>query len=92
MIARAGRSQDHDGYTKLSEDAFLKYFANGLEHGKAEILYAEQQPTAAAAFRRKNDGRCLALQTHLLCGVEERQCRLTWKRFLATTRITFDYR
>jgi hypothetical protein len=42
--------QDHDGYTKLSEDAFLKYFANGLEHGKAEILYAEQQPTAAARF------------------------------------------
>jgi hypothetical protein len=42
--------QDHDGYTKLSEDAFLKYFANGVEHGKAEVLYAEQQPTAAARF------------------------------------------
>jgi pimeloyl-ACP methyl ester carboxylesterase len=49
MPARAG-VQDHDGYTKLSEDAFLKYFANGVEHRKAEVLYAEQQPTAAALF------------------------------------------
>ena len=49
MPARAG-VQDHDGYTKLSEDAFLKYFANGVEHKKAEVLYAEQQPTAASLF------------------------------------------
>jgi pimeloyl-ACP methyl ester carboxylesterase len=49
MPARAG-VQDHDGYTRLSEDAFLKYFANGVEHSKAEVLYAEQQPTAAALF------------------------------------------
>lgn len=49
MPARAG-VQDHDGYTKLSEDAFLKYFANGVEHNKAEVLYAEQQPTAASLF------------------------------------------
>jgi len=49
MPARAG-VQDHDGYTKLSEDAFLKYFANGVEHSKAEVLYAEQQPTAASLF------------------------------------------
>ncbi len=49
MPARAG-VQDHDGYTKLSEDAFLKYFANGIEHKKAEVLYAEQQPTAASLF------------------------------------------
>jgi pimeloyl-ACP methyl ester carboxylesterase len=49
MPARGG-VQDHDGYTRLSEDAFLKYFANGVEHKKAEVLYAEQQPTAAALF------------------------------------------
>src|SRR5437762_7178248 len=47
MPVRAG-VQDHDGYTKLSEDAFLKYFANGVERKKAEVLYAEQQPTAAS--------------------------------------------
>jgi pimeloyl-ACP methyl ester carboxylesterase len=49
MPARAG-VQDRDGYTKLSQDAFLKYFANGVEHKKAEVLYAEQQPTAASLF------------------------------------------
>jgi pimeloyl-ACP methyl ester carboxylesterase len=47
--ARAG-IQDHDGFTKLSEDAFLKYFANGVPRAKAEVLYAEQQPTAASIF------------------------------------------
>jgi pimeloyl-ACP methyl ester carboxylesterase len=52
MPARAG-VQEHDGYTKLSEDAFLKYFANGVEHKKAEVLYAEQQATAASLFGDK---------------------------------------
>src|ERR1700724_2862038 len=27
-----------DGYTTISEDAFLKYFANGVPHEKAEVL------------------------------------------------------
>jgi pimeloyl-ACP methyl ester carboxylesterase len=49
MPARAG-VENHDGFTTLSEDAFLKYFANGVPHDKAEVLYAEQQPTAAALF------------------------------------------
>jgi pimeloyl-ACP methyl ester carboxylesterase len=46
---RAG-IQEHDGFTKLSEDSFLKYFANGVEPKKAEVLYAEQEPTAASLF------------------------------------------
>jgi pimeloyl-ACP methyl ester carboxylesterase len=49
MPARAG-IQEHDGFTRLSEDAFLKYFANGVPRGKAEVLYAEQQPAAASLF------------------------------------------
>jgi len=49
MPVRAG-VQNHDGITTLSEDAFLKYFANGVPHAKAEVLYAEQGPTAAALF------------------------------------------
>ncbi len=49
MPARAG-VQEHDGYTKLSEEAFLKYFANGVAREKAEVLYAEQEPTAASLF------------------------------------------
>ena len=49
MPVRAG-VLNHDGITTLSEDAFLKYFANGVPHAKAEVLYAEQGPTAAALF------------------------------------------
>jgi pimeloyl-ACP methyl ester carboxylesterase len=47
--ARAG-IVEHDGFTKLSEEAFLKYFANGVETEKARVLYAVQWPTAATIF------------------------------------------
>src|SRR4030088_2725389 len=46
---RAG-VQEHDGFARLSEEAFLKYFANGVAHKRAEVLYAEQEPTAASLF------------------------------------------
>ncbi|KIZ48212.1 MULTISPECIES: alpha/beta hydrolase [Rhodopseudomonas] len=46
---RAG-IQTRDGYTQLSEDAFLKYFANGIDHQTAEVLFATQGATAAALF------------------------------------------
>jgi pimeloyl-ACP methyl ester carboxylesterase len=49
MPARAG-VQEHEGFTTLSEEAFLNYFANGVAHDKAEVLYAEQEPTAASLF------------------------------------------
>src|SRR5438874_409665 len=42
--------QERDGFTSLSEEAFIKYFANGVAHDKAEVLYAEQEPTAASLF------------------------------------------
>ncbi|MGY8668539.1 alpha/beta hydrolase [Bradyrhizobium sp. UFLA05-109] len=41
---------ERDGFTKLSEDAFLKYFANGVAPEKAKELYAVQWPTAASIF------------------------------------------
>ena len=47
--ARAG-IVDHDGETKLSEEAFLKYFANGVDEKTAKELYAVQWPTAASIF------------------------------------------
>jgi pimeloyl-ACP methyl ester carboxylesterase len=47
--ARAG-VQEHDGFTQLSEDAFLKYFANGVDPKLAKVLYAVQWPTAASIF------------------------------------------
>jgi pimeloyl-ACP methyl ester carboxylesterase len=46
---RAG-VQEHDGFTQLSEESFLKYFANGVEPSKARVLYAVQEPTAATLF------------------------------------------
>ncbi len=49
MPARAG-VQEHDGFTRLSEDAFIQYFANGVPREKAKVLYAEQEPTAASLF------------------------------------------
>src|ERR1700704_5701527 len=45
MPVRAG-VQERDGFTNLSEDAFLNYFANGVAHAKAEVLYAVQEPAA----------------------------------------------
>ena len=46
---RAG-IQSHDGYTLLSEDAFLKFFANGVEPKMAKVLYAVQGATASTLF------------------------------------------
>jgi pimeloyl-ACP methyl ester carboxylesterase len=56
---RAG-IQLNDGYTQLSEDAFLKYFANGIDPIKAKVLYAEQGSTAASIFA----GRTTAAAWH----------------------------
>src|SRR5437773_5296906 len=49
MPVRAG-VREHDGFTTLSEDSFLKYFANGVKPKKAKVLYAVQEPTAASLF------------------------------------------
>src|SRR5713226_7542367 len=56
---RAG-IQQHDGFTNLSEESFLRYFANGVEQPKAEVLYAVQEPTAASLF----GGRTTAAAWH----------------------------
>lgn len=49
MPVRAG-VQEHDGFTTISEDAFLRYFANGVAPARARALFAEQEPTAATLF------------------------------------------
>jgi pimeloyl-ACP methyl ester carboxylesterase len=46
---RAGVVKDGD-FTTLTEAAFTKYFANGIPHSQAEVLFAEQEPTAALLF------------------------------------------
>jgi pimeloyl-ACP methyl ester carboxylesterase len=47
--ARAG-VVTHDGETTLTEAAYTKYFANGIPHKQADVLFAEQEPTAASLF------------------------------------------
>jgi pimeloyl-ACP methyl ester carboxylesterase len=54
MPVRAG-VQDHGGLTTISEEAFVKYFANGVAHDKSEVLYAVQTPTAASLFSGRTD-------------------------------------
>jgi pimeloyl-ACP methyl ester carboxylesterase len=46
---RAG-IQAYGGYTRLSEESFLKYFANGVPEKQAKVLYAVQGDTAASIF------------------------------------------
>jgi pimeloyl-ACP methyl ester carboxylesterase len=46
---RAG-IQQHDGFTTISEEAFLQSFANGVVRTIADVLYAVQEPTAASLF------------------------------------------
>jgi pimeloyl-ACP methyl ester carboxylesterase len=43
----------NNGFATLTEDAFTKYFANGLPHAQAEVLFAEQEPTAASLFANR---------------------------------------
>jgi pimeloyl-ACP methyl ester carboxylesterase len=71
MPVRAG-VQENDGYTKLSQEAFLKYFANGVAREKAEVLYAEQQPTSASLLAGRTTVAAWRAKTDLLCGVKRR--------------------
>jgi pimeloyl-ACP methyl ester carboxylesterase len=52
-VQSGGIQKQPDGFTRLSEDAFLKDFANGVPRAKAEVLYAVQQPTAASIFSNR---------------------------------------
>jgi pimeloyl-ACP methyl ester carboxylesterase len=49
---RAG-VQEHAGFTTISEQSFLDYFANGVEPREAKVLYAVQQPAAASLFAER---------------------------------------
>ena len=62
---------ERDGYTKLSEDAFLKYFANGVKPEQAKELYAVQWPTAASIFAGRTT-EAAAFEAELVRAVEER--------------------
>jgi pimeloyl-ACP methyl ester carboxylesterase len=41
---------DKQGFAWLSEDDFVGHFAADVDHARAEVMYAVQQPLAAASF------------------------------------------
>jgi pimeloyl-ACP methyl ester carboxylesterase len=41
---------DKQGFGWLSEDDFVKHFAGDVDHMKAKVMYAVQQPLAGSAF------------------------------------------
>jgi hypothetical protein len=79
---RAG-VQERDGFTNLSEEAFLKYFANGVAHEKAEVLYAEQQPAAASLFGGRTTVAAWRSQPswYAVSKLDQTRYRLTWNDF-----------
>jgi len=65
---RAG-IEERDGFTRLSEDSFLKYFANGVEH-KRQKCFTPCRNRRPPRCSRTNHCGCLALQTVMVCGFE----------------------
>jgi len=59
MPARAGIAK-RDGFAQLSEDAFLRFFADGIPPARARALYAAQQSIATSLF----DARTTAAAWH----------------------------
>ena len=68
---RAG-IQAHDGFTQLSEDSFLKYFANGVEPKTAEGALRRAGADRGRVVRRANHRGCVARQAVMVCGLEAR--------------------
>jgi pimeloyl-ACP methyl ester carboxylesterase len=50
--ALAHQLVDKRGFVWLSEDDFVNHFAADVDHVKAEVMYAVQQPLAATAFNQ----------------------------------------
>jgi pimeloyl-ACP methyl ester carboxylesterase len=70
--ARAG-IEDHGGFTRLSEDAFLKYFCQWRCAREGASSLRRAAADCRLAVRRSNDGCGLAVEAKLLCSVEERR-------------------
>jgi len=68
---RAG-IQEHDGFTRLSEDSFLKYFANASSPRPAQSALCRAGTCGRRLVRRTNQRGRVALQALMVCGVETR--------------------
>lgn len=81
---RAG-VEERDGYTRISETAFLNDFANGVPHDMAEVLYAVQEPTAASLFgERTTVAAWRSRPTFYAVSKDDRTITPDFERFLAT--------
>jgi pimeloyl-ACP methyl ester carboxylesterase len=81
--ARAG-IVTQDGFTTLSQSAFLADFANGIPAREANVLYAVQQPTAAALFGERTSAAAWASKPSFYA-VSRRDMTIapSFERFLA---------
>jgi pimeloyl-ACP methyl ester carboxylesterase len=71
MPVRAG-VQEHDGFTTISEEAFLKYFRQRCRARKGGSPLCRAGARRRVAVRRANHGGRLARQTELVCGIKRR--------------------
>jgi pimeloyl-ACP methyl ester carboxylesterase len=65
------------GFAQLSEEAFLKDFAGGVDLDKARVLYAGSGADCRYAVRLANDRGGVETQAVLVCGIEAGQNHLS---------------
>ncbi|MDH6182112.1 pimeloyl-ACP methyl ester carboxylesterase [Microbacteriaceae bacterium SG_E_30_P1] len=76
--------QHHGGFAQLSEDAFLESFANGVDAGRARVLYAAQGPIADTLFgERTTVAAWRDKPTYYSVSREDRTTSPELERFLA---------
>ena len=81
--ARAG-IVNRDGYTLLSQQAFLDDFANGVPRRKALVLYAVQGATAASIFAEHTTATAWKSKpTYYAVSKQDRTIAPEFERFLA---------
>jgi pimeloyl-ACP methyl ester carboxylesterase len=81
--ARAG-IVTRDGYTTLSQAAFLNDFANGVPAREAMTLYAVQQPTAASLFAERTTATAWQSKpVYYAVSKQDRTIAPEFERFLA---------
>jgi pimeloyl-ACP methyl ester carboxylesterase len=81
---RAGQITSSDGYTTLSQPAFLDDFANGVPRRDALVLYAVQGPTKASLFTEHTTATAWQMKpTYYAVSKQDRTIAPEFERFLA---------
>jgi pimeloyl-ACP methyl ester carboxylesterase len=81
---RAGVVTGNDGYTTLSQSAFLQAFANGVPRRVAMVLYAVQGPTKASLFAERTSATAWKSKpTYYAVSKQDRTIAPQFEAFLA---------